>query len=187
MKKNLNIKRRKWKAYTSKKEINFIKCYNFISKMWGGGEITINICVFTPSLRESITSMSRHTVLCRCCVFRKLQARDGPVWSRSVGTGFTAFAQFICLGLLLVICPIFLACSRLIFCHDDLWSWWPLKLVLQLIEDLDEGWHFLGVKLLFWLHRAACGVLVPWPGIEPVPSAVKAWGPNHWTANKPQQ
>ena len=68
--------------------------------------------------------------------------------------------------------------------HGDL-----LKLVLQLIEDLEEGWHFLGMKVFvfFLLHHAACGILVPQPGIEPVSSTVKAWSPNHWTANKPQQ
>ena len=26
----------------------------------------------------------------------------------------------------------------------------------------------------FWLHDVACGLLVPWPGIEPVPSALEA-------------
>ena len=31
---------------------------------------------------------------------------------------------------------------------------------------------------------AACGILVPWPGIEPTPSAVKAWSANHWTARE---
>ena len=30
-------------------------------------------------------------------------------------------------------------------------------------------------------HSIACGILVPWPEIEPMPSAVKAWSPNHWT------
>ena len=30
----------------------------------------------------------------------------------------------------------------------------------------------------------ACGILVPWPGIEPVPPAVKAWSLNHWTARE---
>ena len=28
------------------------------------------------------------------------------------------------------------------------------------------------------------GSLVPLPGIEPGPSAVKAWSPNHWTARE---
>ena len=30
----------------------------------------------------------------------------------------------------------------------------------------------------------ACGILVPWSGIEPGPSAVKVWSPNHWTAKE---
>ena len=25
----------------------------------------------------------------------------------------------------------------------------------------------------FWLHCLACGILVPWPGIEPAPSALE--------------
>ena len=31
---------------------------------------------------------------------------------------------------------------------------------------------------------AACEILVPQPGIEPGPSAVKAQSPNHWTAKE---
>ena len=31
----------------------------------------------------------------------------------------------------------------------------------------------------------ACGILVPQPGIEPAPSAVKARSPNHWTQGIP--
>jgi len=27
----------------------------------------------------------------------------------------------------------------------------------------------------------ACRILVPLPGSEPVPPAVEAWSPNHWT------
>ena len=36
----------------------------------------------------------------------------------------------------------------------------------------------------FWPHRAACGILVPQPGIEPRPLAVEAQSPNHWTAGE---
>ena len=32
--------------------------------------------------------------------------------------------------------------------------------------------------------HAARGILVPWPGIEPRPLAVKARSPNHWTARE---
>ena len=37
---------------------------------------------------------------------------------------------------------------------------------------------------LFLLHRAACGILVPWPGIKPMPPAVEARSLNHWTARE---
>ena len=37
---------------------------------------------------------------------------------------------------------------------------------------------------LFWPCSVACGILVPRPGIEPGPSAVKAQSPNHWTARE---
>ena len=36
----------------------------------------------------------------------------------------------------------------------------------------------------FWLCDTACRILVPQPGIEPRPLAVKAPGPNHWTARE---
>ena len=48
--------------------------------------------------------------------------------------------------------------------------------------------HFELINYLFnlfiWLHCAACGILVPWPGIEPWPSAVKVWSPNPWTTRE---
>ena len=46
--------------------------------------------------------------------------------------------------------------------------------------------HLIPSKLLccFWLRHRACGILAPQPGIEPRPSAVKVWSPNHWTARK---
>ena len=40
---------------------------------------------------------------------------------------------------------------------------------------------------LFWLNwpgEAACRVLVPWPGIEPIPFAVKAQSLNHYIARE---
>ena len=32
--------------------------------------------------------------------------------------------------------------------------------------------------------RMTCGILVPRPGIDPMPSAVKVQSPNHWTARE---
>ena len=43
---------------------------------------------------------------------------------------------------------------------------------------------YLFLRLLFWPRRMACGILVPRPGIEPMPPAMQAWSPNHWTARE---
>ena len=37
---------------------------------------------------------------------------------------------------------------------------------------------------VFWPCCVACGILFPWPGIKPEPSAVKVWSSNHWTARE---
>ena len=42
----------------------------------------------------------------------------------------------------------------------------------------------LNFSFFFWPRPAACGILVPQPGIEPRPSAVKARSPNRWTARE---
>ena len=36
----------------------------------------------------------------------------------------------------------------------------------------------------FWLCHLAYGILVPRPGIEPVPSAVETWSSHHWIARE---
>ena len=36
----------------------------------------------------------------------------------------------------------------------------------------------------FLCGYAACGILVPGPGIEPRPLTMKAWSPDHWTARE---
>ena len=43
---------------------------------------------------------------------------------------------------------------------------------------------FFVFVFIFWLCHAACGILVPWPGIEPRPTAVKALSRNHWTTRE---
>ena len=43
---------------------------------------------------------------------------------------------------------------------------------------------FFFLIFTFWSSHTACGVLVPQPGIEPVPFALKAQGPEHWTIRK---
>ena len=57
---------------------------------------------------------------------------------------------------------------------------------MQLIECFFSK-NILGTFKLFcffWLRCTACAISVPPPGIEPVPSAVKAWSPNHWIAGE---
>ena len=39
----------------------------------------------------------------------------------------------------------------------------------------------------FWAVHVARGILVPRPGIEPMPPAVEGWSPNHWTAREVQE
>ena len=38
--------------------------------------------------------------------------------------------------------------------------------------------------IFFWPHHVTSGILVPWAGIEPMPSAVEIQSPNHWTTRK---
>ena len=37
---------------------------------------------------------------------------------------------------------------------------------------------------LFWSYHEACGILVPWPGVEPAPPALEVQSLKHWTAKK---
>ena len=47
--------------------------------------------------------------------------------------------------------------------------------------------HFLTLvwySVFSFFGFRACGILVPWPGIEPMPPAVDAQSLNHWTARE---
>ena len=57
----------------------------------------------------------------------------------------------------------------------------PIKSCAAGCGHSEEG---LSVSTFFCLCRAACGILVPRPGIEPRPSAVKALSPNQWTTRE---
>ena len=37
------------------------------------------------------------------------------------------------------------------------------------------------------VHFTACGILVLWPGVEPMPPVLAAWSLNHWTTKKSQK
>ena len=51
-------------------------------------------------------------------------------------------------------------------------------------KELDTAeWLTLAIHLcFFWPHHSACRILVPQPGMEPRPSAVRVQSSNHWTA-----
>ena len=53
----------------------------------------------------------------------------------------------------------------------------PLKPPLQFPS---KSSHFLN----FWPCHMTCRILVPQPGIEPMPPAVEAQSPDHWTATE---
>ena len=40
------------------------------------------------------------------------------------------------------------------------------------------------IIIILWGFLAACGILVPHPGIEPMTPAVKVQSLNHWTARE---
>ena len=43
------------------------------------------------------------------------------------------------------------------------------------------GFSRITFYLFIWPHHPACGILIYQLGIKPLPPAVEAWSPNHWT------
>ena len=56
-----------------------------------------------------------------------------------------------------------------------------LFMIVLLMWNPETPHEFLS---FFWPHHEACRILAPGPGIEPMPSAVEAWSPNHWTTRE---
>ena len=44
--------------------------------------------------------------------------------------------------------------------------------------------NFIYLFLFFWLYHAACGTLVPRPGIKPISAALEMWSLNHWATRE---
>ena len=44
--------------------------------------------------------------------------------------------------------------------------------------------YFLQFFFFFSLHHVACGISVPWPGIEPMTPPMEAWSCNHWSTRE---
>ena len=49
-------------------------------------------------------------------------------------------------------------------------------------QSREEGEEPATVSFIFWPHCTACGILVPWPWIEPAHLALKAQNRNHRTS-----
>ena len=64
-----------------------------------------------------------------------------------------------------------------------LWFWNPKGVVFSLLYWQRASWFgalqssgfFIAAFFLFWPNCGACGILVPQPAIEPIPSAVESW------------
>ena len=65
---------------------------------------------------------------------------------------------------------------------SDTTEW--LTLYTKGILKSGKLWGALFLEIFFWLHRAACRILGPWPGIEPTPLAVEVQSLNHWTTRE---
>ena len=57
-------------------------------------------------------------------------------------------------------------------------------LISQPLLNFCALWDTVHHCLLYLFMTAAYGILVPQLGIRPVPPAVSAWSPNHWTARE---
>ena len=69
-----------------------------------------------------------------------------------------------------------------------LFAIWVSSLVRYLsssfVHFLVRVFVFFFFFLSFWPQGAACGILVPRPGIEPGHSSMRARSPNHWMARE---
>ena len=65
-------------------------------------------------------------------------------------------------------------------------SWAPKNIFIVLFHhNLRHCLFLFFLFFFFWPHHhVACRILVPLPGIEPMPLTVEACSPNHWTARE---
>ena len=66
------------------------------------------------------------------------------------------------------------------------YEWTTVSFLIHLLLDIwaVSSLELLCIKITFWPHLAACGDLVPRPGIKPTPPALEAWSLNHWTTRE---
>ena len=95
-----------------------------------------------------------------------------------------------CFGIKYFINVIFRS-SRLVV--SSVWSSVPLLTFCLLILSITERWilkslllwFFCGILFLFFFFcHTACGIFVPFPGIETGPSKMRVKSPTHWTTRE---
>ena len=61
-----------------------------------------------------------------------------------------------------------------------------LKLTVVMLHNSEYRNKTLNHALFFFFgcYLTVCRILVPWPGTEPTPWAMKSWGFNHWTTSE---
>ena len=94
---------------------------------------------------------------------------------------------------LLIKCSYFTVFYSCLFPSWVLGSWeskritWDFSLLKLTTVYKPTCWCLLSgvcTFLFFWPFLMACGILGPWPEVEPMPSAVKAQGCNLWTTRE---
>ena len=68
--------------------------------------------------------------------------------------------------------------KRLFLCWYDTW------LFFFFFKFSNVQQHFFFFFFSFWPHRLACRILVPQPGIKPIPPEVEGYSPHHRTARE---
>ena len=140
-----------------------------------------------------------HYFTCSCSVF------SAPVVEETVFSPLYILASFLIDWLSMDLCLHYQFCSIdlcvyfLYQCHTVLMIWYYSFVVLSEDRKHESSTSVLFLKIvlaipdlscfhknfiLSWPHCTACGILVPWPGIEFRPSVVKAWSPNPWTTRE---
>ena len=73
---------------------------------------------------------------------------------------------------------------RIVFILIYFFKFYYLKAIDGILFYSILFYYFILFYFIFWLHCTACRILVPWPGIKPVPYALEVQSLNHWTARE---
>ena len=96
---------------------------------------------------------------------------------------FCVYERMVNLSILFHMGPEFYVIFR-IFPFPRLGFFFSFFFFYVVLSPVTLWFCFSHLKFFFWLCHLTCRVIVPWPGFEPWPKAVKAQSPNHWTARE---